>query len=793
MEKLHYVIQGVYLFVFSIHPKNEKLTMKRFLWFLCLLPLMLAAVQQDLYIFSAARSLKQDWKLSEATMTQKAWPNGEPGLTGFVTFNASKGWPSVKLAIPEEAKDWRSVKSVSMEIYCPARCSFHIEIATDHDKKNMPWYGLTYSEGRHTVVMNIEDKTDWDLSSVKFLDVFVSQPKAPVSFYIGNFSMEMRDPEKEAEQHRAQGAKLKNDVAWRLDALGSARADQFRSLRAMARILPETPEADELDRLAEECRKQFPLMDKELFKRSGKSAGLSLLWCLPEEKIHRGDYAFIVQPTESYTLDVARGEGESAQLVGYAPQALQGVKAELDGLPKMADGTVIPREALKLAPLGYVNCPSSHYVVTYSGYWPDPILEYLQTPIPMEEDKYQSWWLDVQVPADQKPGLYTGSIKVTYDNGVQDMPYSIQVRGFALEHGVPYFSPVGYNALAGWPDAEKYKEAVADLLITHRMQPDDIYYGCNKHNAVETNKKVLVKGAKYFNMGYVNGPLNDKQVQSIADYYQKYKEEGMLDKAYIYCFDEATPERFPMIRETLLKVRKAAPGVPIYTTLYDGTFGIASNLDDVIDGWIPGTVSFSQNDKNIKAARARGRKVGWYVACSPYLPYANFLLEYPAVAPRLLMGFMPKKLNNDDVFLYYAACMFWEWKKTDKGYEKKGDITTPVTGGPILGDPWNGASFQDFNGDGRLVYAAAEGPIPCVRLKYIRDGVEDWMYVDLLQKCLENCDMMSQDWQDIARHEVKIEDELVTSLTTWTRDPMLIYQKRAILADLLEQYFAAQK
>ena len=40
---------------------------------------------------------------------------------------------------------------------------------------------------------------------------------------------------------------------------------------------------------------------------------------------------------------------------------------------------------------------------------------------------------------------------------------------------------------------------------------------------------------------------------------------------------------------------------------------------------------------------------------------------------------------------------------------------------------------------------------------------------------------------------MKIEDELVTSLTTWTRDPMLIYQKRAILADLLEQYFAAQK
>jgi len=758
----------------------------------------LLAVPKNLYRFSVDQPIEENWKKSgpKCQVEMKAWPNGEPGLTGFFTYQADPdGYPSIKLDVPSLGfSDWRSVKSVSIEILCPQECHPYFEIRTEKDKAPMGWYGFKSAPGRNTLVLQIDDKTDWDLSCVKTIDIFSVKPTEPWSIYVGDITLELRDPAAEAARNRAELKKLQSAYLWRQAALGRSMPEPGRRLGMELTNVSENPTADDVARLSASCREVFPQLDILVFKFAAKSAPMGVLWALPEEKIHFGDYAFLNRMTPKYEIDAAQGEGESAQLVGYAFKDAKEVLATLETLPALDDGTELPAWAVKLSPVGYVETVPAHYVVDYTGYWPDPILEYLTMPFSVEAKRYQSWWLDVRVPMDQKPGLYKGAVKVMVDGNSQVMPFTVRVRGFVLEPGAPYFCPVAYNSLKDYPADEAkraaYKSQVADLLLSHRMQPDDIYYGCNKKDAVAVNKSVLARGAKFFNFGYVNGPLKEESLQRIREYYERYKAEGMLDKAYIYVFDEATADKFPMIRETLLKLREAAPGIPIYTTLYDGTFGIASGLDDLVDGWIPGTASFSNNTENITAARARGKKVGWYVACSPYLPYANFLMEYPGAAPRLLMGFMAKKINNDDIFLYYASGMYWEWTKGDNGtYKHVGDISVPVDGGPILKAPWNGVSFQDFNGDGRLVYPAPGGPIPCLRLKYIRDGIEDAMYIDLLKKCLANSEKMSQKWRDAAERELQIEDALVTDLTHWSREPLPIHQKHKRLADLLEQYF----
>ena len=403
------------------------------------------------------------------------------------------------------------------------------------------------------------------------------------------------------------------------------------------------------------------------------------------------------------------------------------------------------------------------------------------------------------MPLDQPAGLYQGQVKLTWDNGGETtLPFSVRVRDFALPEGVPYFSPIEY--FIPYPGGENVQEErdrqMVKLILDHRLQADHIYLNVNRPELVESAKFRLEHGARHFNLGYINTEVDDKLFAQIAEAYRRCKEAGIIDKAYIYCFDEQPAEKFPMMREALKRIREAAPGVPIYTTLYDSTYGVASEMEELIDGWIPLTRVYGKTSKEIDAARERGAQVGWYVCCGPLYPYANFLLEIPATGNRLLMGFMNKKFTPD-CFLYYYATMWCVYEiRPDGTYQQVDYIKTPIAGGrlpTLIGDPWFAESFTNFPGDGRLLYPAKEGPVPTTRLKSIRDGMEDWLYMDMLEKAWKNPGRMSAEWRDKARKEVHVEDRLVETLTKWTTDPALVRDKKARIADLLEEYYSTQK
>ncbi len=766
---------------------------------ICLLAFSLFAIEVPLYIGSVSRPLEQDWHLTKGDilMEQVAWPNGESGLTAKFTYLPNpEGWPSAKFFIPEGMRDWRTATKLSIEVYCTVSGIVGLEVATYNDVKRMAWYNLSYPVGRHTIEVDLNSMKDWDTSNVKYIDIHASKPTKSYSLYVGDIRLEVSDPEVEAAECRAAAAAERKALAWRIKAFGDKVPPKAKVLRQRGERLPKNPSRDEVEEFQQACRSAYPALDKMIFQNHVQD-GLAVLWCLPEEKVIRDTdvYAFLAEPTTEYALEVARGEAESAQLVAYAPEGLSRVRAELVGAPVNDQGVALPLEALKLCPVGYVKTTAPNYKVEYIGYWPDPILEYLDTPVAIEKERYQSWWLDVRVPETQTPGIYRGQVRFVTENGERLMPYSVQVWNFKLPAGVPYMSPVQYSLPDAFPKGQEardaYYRALAKMLIDHRLEPDAIYESVARQNLVPTALQNLGNGSFAFNMGLIYKEVDDKFYKEIADAYRRVKEAGLEDKAFIYCFDEAPASAFPMIREALLRVREAAPGIPVYTTLYDNSFGIASNLDDVVDGWIPLTTVYGQNEKAIAEARARGKKVGWYVCCTPWAPYANFLLEYPAVGARLLMGYMNKKFKPDH-FLYYQSCVWREWEVKNGEYIQKSMIGEPLAGGPLFEYPWIGESFRNFSGDGRLMYPAADGPIPTQRLKCIRDGMEDWLYMDLLEKCLSNSNMMDDTWKENATQELTVEDAMVTTLTKWTKDPTIVHEKSARIAKLLEEYFAKQ-
>ena len=794
-----------------MHAQN----MKKLLLLACtLLSMSLLAREVLLYTSKVDRPPSVDWVIYKPnvymTMKQAPWPNGESGLTvkfsyiGNAEPEGTSWWPSGKLFLarnPNALADWHDAKTLIVEAYLENGEKFAVRVVSrDADNKQVGHTHLIQSPGvgRHTFRIGISEYSQINLGNIEYIDIFISNPKTDFSTYIGDIKLELLDPEEEQARLTARTAELRRCLNWRKNLLGEDLPCSSGELVGFEKTLPETPTLDQLAEFERLTAEQFPIIDRTFFRKNAKD-GLAVLWCDAGEKVLRDKYTFLCPPSKEAFLDAAKGEGECAQLVGFAAKAINGAKAVLVAAPKSAEGNTIPLESLKVSPMGYVQTREDihNYKTDYYGYWPDPILEYLDTPIPVELNTYQTWWLDVCVPVNQAAGLYKGEVKVTWDEGGEAiLPYTVRVRDFALPEGVPYFSPVGFVTLDNYPansaERKEYWRAIAKMLLSHRLQADYIYWPVDRQGLVEDARFFLENGSKHINIGYIREEVDDAMAAKIRKAYEEVKAAGLLEYAYLYCYDEQPASQFEMISRSLKKVREAAPGVPIYTTMYDSSFGRVSNTTDLVDGWIPLTKVFGDNAENIEEARARGAKVGWYVCCTPLAPHANFLLEMPSTANRLLMGFMTKKFQPD-CFLYYNTTVWRDYRRNSSGLFVNEGPLPPISGGPLLEDPWYGESFQNFGGDGRLIYPGMAAPVPTQRLKMVRDGMEDWYYLDMLEKALEDSSAMSGEWYTAATKEVVVEDELVTSLIEWTTDPALVKAKKARIADLLEEYYRVQK
>jgi hypothetical protein len=93
------------------------------------------------------------------------------------------------------------------------------------------------------------------------------------------------------------------------------------------------------------------------------------------------------------------------------------------------------------------------------------------------------------------------------------------------------------------------------------------------------------------------------------------------------------------------------------------------------------------------------------------------------------------------------------------------------------GQPQHGQKGIVFNGEGSLVYPARpvgyDGIVPSIRLKALRDAIQDYEYMAILQRLGK-----AEAAQDIVR-------SLTTTFFQWNKDPAAYDQARARLAALI--------
>ena len=500
-------------------------------------------------------------------------------------------------------------------------------------------------------------------------------------------------------------------------------------------------------------------------------------------------------------VSLARNDKESFQVIVLpCAEGLKQVRVQVTNL-QTEDGQILAAANIDTPVVGYVETKTvPPYGSKHVGWWPDPILEF-QKSADIATNDAQAFWVRVRTPRDQPAGLYTGKLQVASEGQpLFTFDLSVRVHNFVLPDRSPLplavtFAPEDHPLVstmaiqAEWRKRDDYPvnawkkhrlewgQFLADYYLTY----DSLYHrGMPDFEILQSLQKQGRLGM--FNLGYY-GPVGEgaqalekwkqETLPRLRAAYDKAKELGMLDHAYIYGADEAAPEFFAGVQRAAEILKREFPGVLVMTTTYDHSYGLESVIKSM-DAFCPLTPRF--DPEKAPRARAQGKQVWWYICCGPHHPYANMFIEYPAIEGRLLMGALTAKYRPDG-FLYYEISI-WNSEK-------------PITSGPFTS--WDPRSWTTYHGDGSWTAVGPDGtPLPTIRLENFRDGLEDFAYVRILEETVKKVEALPegqtrhQEWLARARAALQVPESVVVNLQAYTSDPRAVLQWREALAETID-------
>lgn len=490
-------------------------------------------------------------------------------------------------------------------------------------------------------------------------------------------------------------------------------------------------------------------------------------------------------------MEAAHNETEGIQLVVVptGKDDLRSVWLEMTDLVSQS-GDSIAKANVTWHVVGYVETEKPAYPTRKVGWWPDPLLP--AQSFDVKSGQVQPVWINVRVPADAKPGVYRGKVSVRLaDARRQSVPMELRVWDFAVskqQHLQTCFlmRPDQLQRFYKLPKVpiEMYQQWI-DFCLDRRISitlsdwPD---FNTDMERLVS---RQLGRGGSafclanaWFNQGEPEARKkhNAQMVAQIRRLYDRAKRRGWIDRAYVYCHDEIGKEQYTFAGELYGELKKAMPDLRLMQTFYKDEPVAA--LHDVLDIWAPNTARYRQAE--FQAQQAKGDEVWWYVCCGPGKPYANLMIEWPAIDHRLLRWQNWK--YNVTGFLYWGLCV---WRDNLEGERRWPEARwNPAT--------WRNQAGKAHNGDGQLIYPGPDRlPLSSIRLENLRDGIEDYEYFWLLRDAVGRLKKA-----DAERHRgliaevekaLAVDDAVVKDLTHFTGDPRLLRKTRAVVARLIER------
>jgi hypothetical protein len=433
-----------------------------------------------------------------------------------------------------------------------------------------------------------------------------------------------------------------------------------------------------------------------------------------------------------------------------------------------------------------------------TGSYPDALIPtidpyYHQTtnafPVAVAANNTQSGWIDVFIPTNAPSGYYLGSITVSNSGTtLATLPIIIAVWQWPASQGgrMPGTSTLPSFIQYGWHDfcgnvGGSCNDNNADtdggvLFMDHRWTMTDPI------NANGTQQALLfggnttgITGAKPIIPGATTTGLNWRNQTGY------WSEQGFVTEFGSITYPRGSTGTYPNITPflqtadepgnnastwaSMCTAKTAANAVkpPLATeTTSDLTNMNNNGGSNCIDILTVNVGILEPNGNNGPAGLTRSTYNSWlahtnpdgikpmlwsYISCystpcgpgfgNPY-NYANYVIDARPASNRV-MEWMTYFHQQTGELYYYSSCAW-----TSNGWNNGCGVA-------VGNDPWNNQYFSGNNGDGTLAYPSNAGAtqhvtqpggaalttpiwIPSIRLKHMRDGMQDWEYMNLLNQ-----------------------------------------------------------
>jgi hypothetical protein len=486
--------------------------------------------------------------------------------------------------------------------------------------------------------------------------------------------------------------------------------------------------------------------------------------------------------TSAITLSSARGETVDTQVIVQAPaNGLTNVNVSASALAG-PNGATIPASSITLYREYYITITGT---ASYgggsnppqgSGTYPEPLIPFNdpETGSPLcgttatlkacnatiTAGQNQPYWVDIFVPrgaTNSPPGTYTGSVSVTADQGSATVPVTLMVWNFQLPAQPSELSlwslwpPAAGNTIATLAQALMRNKVMSCCDVAANASSDRTNFGLNRF-ALNLFYLVGIKCDGSYNSLPSTSQINT----AVANF-----PAGLALDFYVADELNGCPNAYSALKAIGTNAHAANGSVKTMMTLdtpdpnlYDEGGGRSA-----IDHWV-----LLDSVQRWPSLPWTGPGDLWsYTSCNAGPGNApEWMMDYPPINERIQAGFLNWTQGATGI-LYYRS----------DGW----------TAGNALSS-WNNTDMLDcggFSRPGDGIFLYPPGPIgstesaPGIRLKAIRDGIQDYEYAQILISLGQSAFTNS------------VVQPIATSWTNWTHDPSALEAARQQLGRQLDQ------
>jgi hypothetical protein len=461
------------------------------------------------------------------------------------------------------------------------------------------------------------------------------------------------------------------------------------------------------------------------------------------------------------TLSAARNEFEAFQVVVRGPATKVSVEATAlaSQAGEIADVKLYREELID------VSQPSA--VDGGTGRWPDALVPAVDDvvgeqrnafPFDVRAGESRVVWVEYRVPADAASAVYRGGVKVTSAEGEAAVPVTLTVWDFALpstaslktHFGLSYGLVARGHGVSGDADAA-LRAQYAQLGLDHRVSlsgvADDGRHGDMAHfdrfygPLVAGTAPTRLPGARLTTVKYIG---NTSSLDEHRKWAQHARAQGWMDRLFQYTCDE--PPLTCAWSDIEGRTRAAHGADPEFRTLLTTQLWDAEEhgVADEIDIMVPVVNFMEDKPGNGEAGDQRVRYDGFlqaprkelwmYQSCMSHGCGGTVNMGSPSESDRYFTGWPSYMIDSSAVRNRAMEWISFLERASGELYWESAFAFTRGDG--AWGNQWDFSG----NGDGTLFYPGTPAriggkthvPIASIRLKMIREGMEDYEYLRAL-------------------------------------------------------------